>query len=428
MAPLKILICGGGIAGNSLAYWLSKLNHDVTVIERFPKMRTTGLQVDLRGPGIEIMRRMGLEEAFRAKSIDEPGLKIVDSSDRCWAYFKANKTGKGPQSFTSDFEILRGDLCQLLHDATGDGVNYMFGKYVERFEEKEDHIEVLFSDTQTDRFDLLVGADGQGSCTRKMMLGRGVVDPIHHIGMNIGYFTMPWPMQEGEGYEARLYIAPGRRAILTRRHNPHQIQAYLQVSGKDRAEQLDIARKGGVMELKQAVAEIFRGAGWKTEELLKGLEDSEDFYCESLGLVKMESWSNERVVLVGDAAYCPSASTGMGTTCGIVGAYILAGEIGKYCQGVEAKKGLPMALKAYDDRFRPFMNQVQHGIVESAPLWQRMFPSTWLAIAIVNLLLAIATFLRLDLLGRFVLREDVKDWSLPDNEEMVHGMHADETE
>lgn len=31
-----------------------KLGHDVTVIEGFPELRTTGLREDLRGPGIEV--------------------------------------------------------------------------------------------------------------------------------------------------------------------------------------------------------------------------------------------------------------------------------------------------------------------------------------------------------------------------------------
>lgn len=74
MARLKVLTCGAGIAGNALAFWLAKLGHDITVIERFPSLRATGLQIDLRGPGIQVMRRMGLEEAFQAKTVAEQGL------------------------------------------------------------------------------------------------------------------------------------------------------------------------------------------------------------------------------------------------------------------------------------------------------------------------------------------------------------------
>jgi 2-polyprenyl-6-methoxyphenol hydroxylase-like FAD-dependent oxidoreductase len=81
------------------------------------------------------------------------------------------------------------------------------------------------------------------------------------------------------------------------------------------------------------LAEIFQGAGWQTEEILKSLKDTDDFYCERMGVVKLKSWSRGCVTLVGDAAYCPSANTGMGTTSAIVGAYILGGEIERYCGG-----------------------------------------------------------------------------------------------
>lgn len=78
MAPLKVLICGGGVAGPALGFWLSKLGHDVTLIERWPTLRTSGQQLDLRGPGIQVMKRMGLEDLFRTHGVSERGMQFVD--------------------------------------------------------------------------------------------------------------------------------------------------------------------------------------------------------------------------------------------------------------------------------------------------------------------------------------------------------------
>lgn len=154
MARLKVLVCGGGIAGNALALWLTKADHDVTVVERYPDLRVTGLQVDLRGPGIEVLRRMGLDEGFRAHAAGEEGMRVVSGSGREWAYFPANKTGEGAQSFTSDYEIMRGDLTRLLYGASKAKV--LFGTSVERYEDKGDSVEVVFSDGRTETFDLYV--------------------------------------------------------------------------------------------------------------------------------------------------------------------------------------------------------------------------------------------------------------------------------
>jgi 2-polyprenyl-6-methoxyphenol hydroxylase-like FAD-dependent oxidoreductase len=423
---MKVLISGAGIAGSSLAFWLSRLGHNVTVIERHSSLRTTGLQIDLRGHGVEVMKRMGLEEAFRAKAAPEQGVQMVDSSGRRRAFFPVNKSNKGPQSFTTEFEIMRADLCRLLYDATKDRVNYVFGTSIESFEETDGHLEVRFSDGKTDRFDLLVGADGQGSRTRKMMLGPDTADAFYPLGgLYIGYFTMPRPIQEGEEYIATVYIAPGRRGMMTRRHSPDEIQIY--AGCRTDSERLKNARPGDVVEQKEALTEVLRGAGWQTEDILNSLKDAENFYCEHVGIVKMESWSRGRVALLGDAAYCPSANTGMGTSSAIVGAYVLAGEIGRHCgrsdgdagRGGDTKDGLTTALKAYEDKFRPFMNQVQKGVLENSGL--DTMPSGRFGIAIMNYLLGFASFLRLNIFA-WSIQEPVKGWDLPDYEEMRKGV------
>ncbi|KAB8234189.1 uncharacterized protein BDW43DRAFT_274523 [Aspergillus alliaceus] len=408
MPQLKVLICGAGIAGNALAFWLSKMGHNVTVVERHSTLRATGLQVDLREPGITVLQRMGLMHDYRAKAIHEQGMEIVDRAGKRKAYFSANRSGLGMQSFTTDYEIMRGDLCRLLYDATKDRTTFIFGTLIEDFTQRDDHVEVSFSDGKRDQFDLLVGADGQWSRTRNIILG-AEPDPNHPLGVHIGYFTTPRPIEPGEEYNAAIYIAPGRRFIFTRRHSPHAIQVYL--ACKTESDRLNNAR-GNIAEEKECLAEIFRGAGWQTDRILKELEAADDFYCERLGVVRMDAWFSHRVALVGDAAYCPSATTGMGTTSGLVGAYVLAGEINKSHQANKgSKESLPLALKAYDDTYRPFMTQVQKGITKGSTFWDYTPSSQW-GIALLHLVLSVAAFLRLDILSQWVIREDEK-WPLP---------------
>ncbi|KAH8660346.1 hypothetical protein BX600DRAFT_383872 [Xylariales sp. PMI_506] len=424
MVPLRILISGGGISGNALAFWLSRMGHHVTVVERFPCLRATGLQVDLRGHGIEVLKRMGLEQEFRARAAPEQGMQVVDSTGRRWAYFAANTSGKGLQSFTTEFEIMRGDLCHLLHDAAAKNqVKYMFGTSIESFVENGSSLDVRFTDGMTDQFDLLVGADGQWSRTRGMMLGAQTPDAFYPVdGQYIGYFTTSRPVKEGEKYIATFYFTTGGRCIMTRRHSPNAIQVYLICNtGSKRLEN----SRGNIKEEKESLTDIFQGGGWQTDDILKALEDADDFYLERLGLVKLESWSRERVVLVGDAAYCPSANTGMGTTSSMVGAYILAGEIGKYCGSSQiddagtvsdGKAALGAALKAYEGKFRPFMNQVQAGVLEDK---RSSMGSSWFGVAILYCFLAICSFLKINVMGEHVLKERVKGWALPDYEDIL---------
>ncbi|KAL6694183.1 hypothetical protein J3F84DRAFT_61664 [Trichoderma pleuroticola] len=414
MVQMKVLISGAGITGNALAYWLSKLGHNVTVVERYPELRTTGLQVDLRGPGVEVLKLMGLDQAFRDKSVPEQGILIVDSSNRRRAYFGVNNSGKGVQSFTTEYEIMRGDLCRIMYEVIKDKVNYLFGISIDSFKQKNDGVEVHFTDGKTGHFDFVVGADGMGSNTRKLMLGPGVQDALRPVkGAYTAYFTIPRPIQDGEEYNSTFYLATKRRAIMTRRHNPQEIQIYLPCNTT--SDRMTKAHQDGVEEQKKALAEIYTDAGWQSKDIIRDMFDSENFYCERLGLVKLDSWFNGNVALVGDAAYCPSPLTGMGTTSGLVGAYVLAGEISRHCgkakEGAKPTDGLDVALKSYDDKFRPFMDQVTHGVGDDSVFWNKM-PSSPFAVALVNLLLGIAAFLRLNVVGNWILKENVK-WTLP---------------
>ncbi|KAI0860026.1 hypothetical protein F4860DRAFT_515284 [Xylaria cubensis] len=422
MPALRVLISGGGIAGNALAFWLSKIGHDITVVERFPSLRDTGLQLDLRGHGIEVMKRMGLEEAFRAQVAPEQGLQLVDRKGRRRAFFAVNPPGEGVQNFTTEFEIMRGSMCRILHDAaTKHGAKFIFGTSIKTLEDKGDSVAVQFADDKADSFDIVVGADGLHSRTRKMMLGKGVDDGLRPLdGLVSGYFTMPRPMQEGEQYCATVFVAPGSRGLMIRRSDPKFWQVY--IGGKTNL--LNDVPKGDVKAEKAALAKMMQGAGWETENVLAAMNTDNDFYLERMALVKIDCWYRGRVVLVGDAAWCPTANTGMGTTSGIVGAYILAGEIARHCgrgtkePGKFKSEGITNAFDAFDTKFRPFMDQVQKGVDDEggANIAYTMMSSS-LGISLLYIIAGVASFFKLNI-GAMMLKEQVKDWDLPDYKEL----------
>ncbi|RMZ90362.1 hypothetical protein DV736_g2395, partial [Chaetothyriales sp. CBS 134916] len=446
MAQLKVLIVGAGIAGNAAAFWLSKLGHAVTVLERHPCLRINGLQLDLRGDGIKAIRIMGLEEAIRSKLVPEEGVEIVDSAGHRKAYFPANKTGKGAQSMTSEFEIMRQDLCRLLHDkAVEHGTTYIFGSSVESFEENGREVDVKFTDGRTDRFDLVIGADGQGSRIRRLLFG-GIAEGTKDSSLRslpgdqrTAYFTAPRPIEEGEEYIATAYLMPGKRFILTRRHSPNEIQWYLRCPAS--TDRLKNAQKGDVKAEKEAFAEAFQDSGWRTDEVVKALkEGADDFYCEHGGFVKLDNWSRGRVALLGDAAWCPT-SNGYGTSAAIVGAYILAGEIATHYgrgdgTGTDNNKvdnakdigsssneddALLSSLSAFETKLRPFIKQIQKGLSSDPNIFDKL-PSTWLTVAVFNFIAGVTAFLGLDIIAsRLSEKDNIKGWELPGYKDMVQG-------
>jgi 2-polyprenyl-6-methoxyphenol hydroxylase-like FAD-dependent oxidoreductase len=78
--------------------------------------------------------------------------------------------------------------------------------------------------------------------------------------------------------------------------------------------------------------------------------------------VKLDRWSRGRIVLLGDAGYCPTPLTGLGTSLALVGAYILAGELAnaRYeATGAGEEDSVQGAFNRYETRMRPYVEQGQ---------------------------------------------------------------------
>jgi len=406
MNPLKILICGGGCAGPALAYWLARSGHRVVVVERFPALRAKGAQVDLRGQGIEAVKRMGLFDIVRSRLVDEAGVAFVNSQGKVKATIMANTSGKGAQSLTSEYEIMRRDVVRILYDATKDDVDYIFNKTVERFEQDDKQVVAYFSDGSSDKFDLLVGADGQGSRIRKAILPTHSPDPYWRMGMHMAYWFIP--RTETDDNIRRTYNAPGGRMIFRRSHNPTETQVYFTL--RNNSKEASAIHRAPVEEQKQFWTDKFRDAGWQTSRFLEGMKATENFYSQEVVQIRTDTWYEGRVVLVGDAAHCASPFSGMGVSGALVGAYVLAGEINRNAGN------LAQALENYDKTLRPFVNEIQ----DVNPFLLRLgLPKTQWGIAVFQAATGLACFLRIpDLIARFSVWDRGGDWKLPEYPEL----------
>ncbi|MER6951605.1 FAD-dependent monooxygenase [Nonomuraea sp. NPDC000554] len=400
---LRVLIAGGGVAGQALAFWLTRGGHRVTVVERFPALRATGAQVDLRGQGIEAVKAMGLLDAVRGKLVDEAGVAFVDARGKARATIMANTSGQGRQTLTSQYEIMRGDLVRILNDATKDDVEYVFGLSVDGFEQDEHKVVAHFSDGSSGEFDLLVGADGQASRIRRAILVEGF-DPYWRVGIHMAYWFVPRIASDSNIRDT--YMVPGGRQIMRRSHNPTETQVYF-VIREDSAEASAIHREP-VGRQQEFWADRFRDAGWQTERFVEGMKASPFFYSQEILQVRTDTWSKGRLVLAGDAAHCASPYSGMGVSGGLVGAYVLAGEINRH------PDDLPTALANYDTVLRPFVNEIQ---AEVNPRILRLgMPMTQRAIDAFQSLTALACFLHVpDLVARYSKEDRGGDWQLPES-------------
>jgi 2-polyprenyl-6-methoxyphenol hydroxylase-like FAD-dependent oxidoreductase len=348
MAQPTVLISGAGIAGPTLAFWLNRSGYRVIVVELAPGIRPGGQTVDLRGVGRHVVERMGLLDQMTSLALDQEGAAWVraDGSRRA----EMPVTAFDGNGLVSTVEILRGDIAEVLYTATVAHTEYRFDCRIDELTQDADGVHATLSDGSTVTADLVVGADGAHSAVRKLVWG-----PEEQFVKPLGGYHAWFTAQDTVGLDGwfLIYQEPG---LVTSMRPDHDIR--LSKAGLAfRSEPIDYDRKD-VDDQRRLVEQKFANAGWESAALLAAARTAEDFYFDAFIQVHMDSWSAGRATLVGDAGYCASPLSGMGTALALVGAYVLAGELGPAGDGLSPPR-LAEAFARYEARMRPFVANVQ---------------------------------------------------------------------
>ncbi|OBF26673.1 FAD-binding monooxygenase [Mycobacterium sp. ACS1612] len=343
----SVLISGAGIAGPALAFWLTTRGYQVTIVELADGICPGGQTVDLRGAGGDVVDRMGLIDQMRQRSLDQRGV----------AWIKADGTRRAEMPVTafngnglvSKLEILRGDLVDVLYQATKEHTEYRFNTRIETLEQTEETATAVLSDGTSLSADLIVGCDGPHSAVRRLVFGpeEQFVKPLG--GYN-AWFTAPDTVGLDGWY--LMYQAPGLNASMRPSRDPARCKAGLAF----RSHPVTYDRRDADAQ-RALLAEHFTDAGWQCDALLSAAATADDFYFDAFAQVHMPTISQGRVTLVGDAGYCASPLSGMGTSLALVGAYVLAGELGP-AETLDAAR-LGSALRGYEKVIRPYVDRCQ---------------------------------------------------------------------
>ncbi|GAA1699204.1 oxidoreductase [Mycolicibacterium murale] len=354
---MRVLVSGAGIAGLACAIEFGARGDDVTVVERGGGLRTSGTPVDIRGDAVEAVSDLGLLARLQARRVRmSENTRFVDRYGVPVAPIPIDEVNET----ADDFEILRGDLVQTLADAVADRVDLRFDQWITHLTDEGD---VTFCTGEDGRYDLVIGADGQHSTVRRQMFGPDR-DHVRHLGV---YFALAHLGGADEEVNS-VYNVPGR-LVGTFRYGGATM-----VNFQFRSQELVYDHRD-VDAQKQLLIAAFAGHdSWRIPELLEAARADPDFYFTSASQVHLPTWRRGRVVLVGDAGYCPAFLSGRGTSLALLGARLLAQEWHRDADPTRA-------LANYEARQRPYVVAAQAAVHAGA---DRLLPPTWAAIAARN--------------------------------------------
>jgi 2-polyprenyl-6-methoxyphenol hydroxylase-like FAD-dependent oxidoreductase len=340
-----VLISGASVAGPALAFWLQRRGFIPTIVERNPALRVGGQAIDIRGVALKVVDQMGLLEQVRSHRTRLRGMTVLDCHGQ-EVERTTERTLSGGRFDSGDIELFRDDLARILYTATQNEAEYIFGDTISILDMEESSVEVMFESGHRRRFDLVVGADGLNSGVRRLTFGKDS-SFVHHLGFHIAIFAAPNRLDLAD-WQLGFRGENGGFVIYPTRDND-ELRVFLYF----KTDHFDL----GPLDLAQQKALIAERCGWiggPMPAMLTELEGATDLYLGALAQTRMPAWSSGRIVLVGDAAYCPSPFSGQGTSLALVGAYVLAQEL--------ARAGAhPRAFAAYERRMRPFVD-LNHAI------------------------------------------------------------------
>jgi 2-polyprenyl-6-methoxyphenol hydroxylase-like FAD-dependent oxidoreductase len=237
----------------------------------------------------------------------------------------------------------------VIFETLGDRVETIFDDSITGIEDCGGEVRVQFERTPPRTFDLVIGAGGLHSHVRRLVFGEAARFE-RYLGLKVAAFSV-------NGYGSRDELV-----YVTHTDVGQQVGRF--AMRDDCTTFIFVWRDpnpnipGDLAHQKAYLRERFLRSGWECPHILDALEYVDTLYIDRVSQVHMDRWTQGRVALVGDAAFCVSLLGGQGSALAMTAAYILAGELKR------ANGDYRTAFAAYQERLGGFIAGKQQAAVK----------------------------------------------------------------
>jgi 2-polyprenyl-6-methoxyphenol hydroxylase-like FAD-dependent oxidoreductase len=291
----SVLVIGGGLAGAAVSTLLAEGGVGVHLVEAKSDVSVAGSGITLQGNALRELRNLGVWRQVQEKGFgfDSLGLRAPDPAGTLIVEMPDVRSG-GPD-LPATVGMPRPELARILLDrAEKAGADVRLGTTVDRLEQDGDGVTATFADGTTGRYDLVIGADGIRSWTRRQV---GIDLETKATGMGIWRAFGPRP--ESVTRTDLYYGGPAYIAGYCPT-GENSLYAYIVEDVQDRS---GLSPDEQLATMKQLAA-AYHGP-W--DDIRVTLDDpSRVNYTKFETHVLAAPWNRGRVVVIGDAAHsCP---------------------------------------------------------------------------------------------------------------------------
>lgn len=337
---MKVAICGAGIAGLAAAERMSTLDAEVVLLERAPGPQPQGYMIDFFGAGYDAAEAIGVLQAIRDVGYNFNEASLVDEQGRRRAavsYVKIDRALRGRLC-----SVMRPDLETALRENLPDSVELRYGAAVTGVTDREDGVTVTLDGGETIEADLLIGADGIHSTVRGLVFG-AEAQHLRYLGLHTAAFVFDAPA---------IREAAGDRVVVTDTID-RQMGFYTLRNGRVAAFAVHRTPDPELPDdPRAAIRATYADLGSLVAEALQHCPPAEQIYYEQVAQIDMPRWSQNRVVLIGDACASVSLLAGQGASLAVGAAYVLAEQFRR-------TSSVERALDFYEKLWRPLIEEKQ---------------------------------------------------------------------